>query len=136
MEQQCRLTVVVPADSADGLDARVAPGFGRAPFFVIVGADWGRILEVRVEANPAAGPAHKHGVAMRLIRELGADAVLANRIGAPAQAGLQQAGLDVVRGARGTVREAVEAYLRGEMAAAPVAPSGWHFHGPGPKDVN
>jgi len=101
------------AVSATGgsINARVEERFGRAPYFVIVDSDtmrFGLVPNPSVTAPHGAGPR-----TASLIAERGVSTVLTGRVGPKARAALESAAITIVEGAIGTVREAIEAHLRG-----------------------
>jgi predicted Fe-Mo cluster-binding NifX family protein len=109
------MKVVVTAAGGD-LDAEVDPRFGRAPYFVAVETDdmsFEAIENAAVDASGGAGVR-----AAQTVADTGAKAVLTGNCGPNAHRTLQAAGIAVVIGAAGTVREAVERYLKGEYAEA------------------
>jgi len=123
--------VLVVATDAGGLDDRVFPDFGRAPTFTVVEVEDGEIKKATVIDNPyAAAPSGAGIQAAQLAAERGAEAVFAGNFGPNASGVLAQAGVKTVPVAGLTVREAVERYLKGELAptAAPPTPGGF---GPG-----
>lgn len=109
------MKVVVTAAGGD-LDAEVDPRFGRAPYFVVVETD---DMSFEPIENAAAGASGGAGIqAAQAAAGAGATAVLTGNCGPNAHRALQAAGVAVVVGAAGTVREAVERYLKGEYAEA------------------
>ena len=86
--------------------------FGRCAYFVIVDSE---TMKFTAFANPAselsggAGPA-----AVREIVKQGAQVILTGRVGVNAQQALEAANIKIVEGSTGTVKEAVEKYLKTE----------------------
>jgi predicted Fe-Mo cluster-binding NifX family protein len=107
------------AVSASGpeLDAGVDPRFGRAPYFLIVRPD---TLEFEVLTNQAnLRAAHGAGIqAAALVAKWGPAAVITGNCGPKAYQTLQAAGIPVILGISGTVRDAVQQYSRGKLAPA------------------
>ena len=96
------------------LDDQVDPRFGRCACFAIVETD-NMSLEAIENNNAAAGG----GVGIQsaqLVAEKDAKAVLTGNCGPNAFRTLGAAGIEVVIGVSGTVREAVEAYKAGELS--------------------
>jgi len=91
------------------MEAQVDPRFGRCAYFVIVDSD---TLKFTAFSNPAtafaggAGPA-----ATREITKHDAKVLLTGSVGTNAQSALEAAGIKVVTGVSGTVKEAVQNYL-------------------------
>jgi predicted Fe-Mo cluster-binding NifX family protein len=109
------MKVAVTAAGND-LDAEVDPRFGRAPYFVVVDTDdmsFEAVENDAVDASGGAGPR-----AAQTVADTGAEAVLTGNCGPNAHRTLSAAGIKVIIGAAGTVREAVERYVKGEYAEA------------------
>lgn len=103
------------AVSAGGttLDAKVDPRFGRCSYFVLVDTD---SLDFKAVENASAASAQGAGIATaQMVAGEGVDAVLTGNCGPNAYQALEAAGIKVVTGVAGTVREAVEAYKSGRF---------------------
>ena len=103
------------AVSAQGgsMSAKVCGQFGRCAYFLLVDSE---TMGFEPVGNPGTGMAHGAGPeAAREISSRGARIVLTGRVGPNAKTALEAAGIRVVEGISdsATVREAVEAYLRG-----------------------
>jgi len=97
-------------------DDAVDPRFGRCPNFVIVETD-DMSLEAIKNSNAAAGGGA--GIqSAQLVADKGVNTVLTGNCGPNAFRTLEAAGIEVVVGAAGTVREAVEAYKAGNLKAS------------------
>jgi predicted Fe-Mo cluster-binding NifX family protein len=107
------------AVSASGpeLDAGVNPRFGRTPYFLLVRPD---TLEFEVVSNQEnLRGAHGAGIqAAALVAKCGPTAVLTGNCGPKAYQALQAAGIPVILGVSGSVREAVQHYSQGNLAPA------------------
>ena len=117
-----------------GLDDRVNPSFGRTPTFTIVDVENGEIINVQVLPNPGYSQARGAGVtAAQFVIDHGADVVISGEFGPNAYGVLQAAGIKMVSApATMTVREAVEAFLRGELSSPEGVPGGYGAgYGPG-----
>ncbi|WP_029551061.1 NifB/NifX family molybdenum-iron cluster-binding protein [Thermococcus zilligii] len=101
-----------------GLDDRVNPSFGRTPTFTIVDVENGEAVNVQVVPNPGYSQPGGAGVAAaHFVIDQGADVVIAGQFGPNSYGALQAAGVRMVSApASMTVREAVEAFLRGELS--------------------
>ena len=110
---------------APSLDARVDPRFGRCQHFVIVDSDTMTFDAVPNEAAQAAGGAGIHAAQTLVHRKV--NVVLTGRIGPNAFHALSAADVTIVPGADGTVREAVEAYVKGTLSAVNQPTVGAHF---------
>jgi predicted Fe-Mo cluster-binding NifX family protein len=97
------------------LDAEVDSRFGRCPYFVIVETDdmsFTAIANSNVSAGGGAGVQ-----SAQLIADRGSKVVLTGHCGPNAFAALEAAGIEVVTGASGTVREAIKQYSDGLLSA-------------------
>ncbi|NJE01441.1 NifB/NifX family molybdenum-iron cluster-binding protein [Thermococcus sp. JdF3] len=109
-----------------GLDDRVNPAFGRTPTFTIVDVGNGGITNAHVVQNPGYSQPRGAGVtAAQFCIDQGANVVIAGQFGPNSSGVLQAAGIRMVSApATMTVREAVEAFLRGELTQAVFGPEG------------
>jgi predicted Fe-Mo cluster-binding NifX family protein len=109
------MRVVVSANGVD-LDASASPVFGRCPVFVFVDVEAMRFEAVE---NPALAASGGAGIqAAQFVIERGAEAVITGNVGPKAFDVFKAAGVPLYQFAEGTVREAVEAHLNGELAEA------------------
>ena len=98
------------------LDAEVDPRFGRCQYFIIV--DLG---DMSFEAIPNGNLAQASGAGIqsaKAVADRGAKAVLTGHVGPNAYQVLSEAGLDVITGASGPVRKAVQQYKNGQLQPA------------------
>ena len=109
------MRIAITATAPD-LDAKVDPRFGRCPFFLIVETD---DLSFEAMENPNVTQGSGAGIqSAQLMAERGVTHVLTGNCGPNAHQALTAAGIAVVVGCTGTVREAVEQFLAGQLAAA------------------
>ncbi|MCD6423656.1 MAG: NifB/NifX family molybdenum-iron cluster-binding protein [Elusimicrobia bacterium] len=100
------------AVSATGgsLNAQVSSVFARCAYFVIVDSE---TMKFEIMQNPAEGMMGGAGPeAARQINDRGCRVVITGQVGPNAQRALESFGIEVVTGATGTVKEAVENYLK------------------------
>ena len=90
--------------------------FGRAEAFLICDAEEGSVVSSEVITSGGAG----HSALAGLLAEQAVDVLICGGIGQGAQNALSDAGIEVCAGAEGDARQAVEAYLRGELVSAGV----------------
>jgi len=120
------LKVAVSASSGS-IDAPVNPTFGRCPYYVIVETE-----SMAFEAVPNTSMSSPSGAgigAAQVVAGKGVESVLTGNVGPNATAVLSQAGIKMVTGVQGTVREAVDAFKRGELQANPAAGNVGSFMG-------
>jgi len=111
------------------LDAPIDPRFGRCQYLLIVDSD---SLDFEAVENPAVMAPGGAGIqAAELVASMGVGAVITGNCGPNAYQVLSAAGLGVFVGASGSVRQAIEAYRRGELQATP-GPSVGPYSGIGP----
>ena len=94
--------------AGSSVDAPMDERFGRCPVFMIVDLD---LTVVDPVENPCATQGHGAGIqAAKLMSDRGVSVVLTGRCGPNASDTLAAAGITIVTGCSGSVREAVEAY--------------------------
>lgn len=123
------MRIAISVETNQELDSRVAQHFGRCPYFALVDVDGREVRAVKVVENPFYA-AHQPGQVPGFIKEQNADVMLSGGMGGRAIQFFQQYGIETATGANGTVREALERYLGGELSgAAACAESVEHGHG-------
>jgi predicted Fe-Mo cluster-binding NifX family protein len=113
---------------ASNLDAALDPRFGRCAYFIIVDPE-----NMRFNAIPNSGVEATGGAgiqAAQTIANNGAKTVITGNVGPNAFKALSAAGIEIVTGASGTVREVVEKYKKGEYSKT-TAPTVSGHHGSG-----
>ena len=96
-----------------GVEAAVDERFGRCPYFLYVDSD---TLEIEASDNPGKTASGGAGiVAAQAVADKDVDVVLTGNVGPNAYSVLSKAGIQVMTGVSGKVREAVEAYKKGEL---------------------
>ncbi len=99
--------------AARDLDAQVDPRFGRCPYFLIIDSE---TMKFEAIPNTAAGVMGGAGIqAAQTVANEGVEALITGNVGPNAFQALSAAGIKIVTGALGTVREVVERYKRGEL---------------------
>ena len=109
-----RTLIAIAAQDDGGLEGEVGAHFGRCPFYVMVEVLDGKQRRVRVIRNPYFG-AHQPGVMPSFLQQQGATVVLTGGMGPRAIQMFQGRGIEAATGAVGTVGEALDAFLRGEL---------------------
>ncbi len=110
------MRVAVPAETGNGLESAVAEHFGRCPYFVLADLSDNTVESVNAVANPYYGN-HRPGQVPAFIHDQQVNVLISGGIGAGAISFFQQYGIEVATGATGTVGQAIERYLNGELSA-------------------
>jgi len=107
------------------LDSSVDPRFGRAAYLIIADSD---NMTFEAVANTAAGNMSGAGIqAAQTIANKGVNVLITGNVGPNAFQALSAAGIKIVTGAFGTVREVVEKYKKGELRETSAPTVGGHF---------
>jgi FKBP-type peptidyl-prolyl cis-trans isomerase 2/predicted Fe-Mo cluster-binding NifX family protein len=119
--------VAIPSDSPGGLEARISDHFGHCDAFTLVHIDEQQVESVKVLPNEA----HEGGQCMApvmLLKEQGAEALIAGGMGQRPLSGFQQVGITVYFKAEAeTVRDAVDLLVAGQCQEfAPAQTCGGH----------
>jgi len=127
------MRIAVPAEGEGGLQSTVSHHFGRCPFFVITEVEDGQITAHERIENPFYA-AHQPGQVPAFIHAQGIDLMLVGGMGQRAVAFFSSFGIEVCSGAAGTVENAVQAWLDGQLqgfepCAESVRHAGQHGHG-------
>ena len=97
----------------DNLDSQVDVRFGRCQYFIIVNTD---TLEFESIKNPNIDAMGGAGIQSgQLVAATGAKAILTGNVGPNAFQTLQTAGIDVITGASGSIKDVIEKYKKGEF---------------------
>ena len=113
----------------DNLDAQVDPRFGRCQYFIIVNTEtfeFEAIKNPNIEAMGGAGIQSGQFIASKEVR-----AVLTGNVGPNAFQTLQAAGIDVITGVSGNIKEAIEKYKKGDFKPTQGPSVGSKFGMPG-----
>ena len=99
----------------DKLDAHVDPRFGRCQYFIFVDTD---SLEFEAMKNPNMEAMGGAGIqSAQLVAEKGVKAVLTGNVGPNAFQTLQAAGITVITGASGSIKDVVGKYKNNEFSS-------------------
>ena len=109
----------------DNLNSQVDPRFGRCQFFIIVDPE---TLEFEALPNSNLQAPSGAGIATaQMIAQKGVDTIITGNVGPNAYQTLSAAGIKVLTGAQGTVRETIERFKRGGFQSATGPNVGAHF---------
>jgi len=113
----------------NNLESLIDPRFGRCQYFIIVDTD---TLEFEAVQNPSMSAGGGAGIQSgQLMVNKDVKAVLTGNVGPNAFTTLQAAGINVVVGVSGMVKEAIEKYKKGELKATQGPSVGSKFGMPG-----
>ncbi len=100
----------------DNLNSQVDPRFGRCQFFIIVDPE---TMQFEAVPNPNLQAPSGAGIATaQMIAQKGVDTVITGNVGPNAYQTLSAAGIKVLTGASGTVKEVIENYKQGKLQSA------------------
>ncbi len=111
--------------SSGSLDAPVDPRFGRCQYFVIVDSD---TMEFEAMPNASVDTMGGAGIqAAQAVANKGVEVVITGNVGPNAFQTLSSAGIKIITGASGTVKEVAERYTSGQLQETLDATVGEHF---------
>ena len=108
------MKIAIPSFDGKGLDSDISAHFGRCTHFVIVTLDDKTISNTEVIENIEEGP-HSCASPVNLLKNIEVDLVLLSNIGPRPLEIMQSQGIDVLCGAFGKVKDALEDYLEGAL---------------------
>ena len=118
------MRIAISATSAT-LDAEVDPRFGRCQYFIIVDPE---TMQFEAMENSSAMAAGGAGIsAAQMVADKGVKAVLTGNCGPNAYQVLSAAGIQVITGVSGKVKDAVQGYKEGKFHAGSQANVPDHF---------
>ena len=107
--------------SGEGLDAKIDPRFGRCQYFTIIDLDTMEFESLQNSSIAASGGA---GIqAAQFVANKGVEVVLTGNVGPNAYNTLDAAGVSVITGVAGEVRQIVEDYKSGKLQPPISGPS-------------
>ena len=124
------MKIAFSSDDNRGLEGVMSHHFGRCPYYTFVDVDDGQVKGVEVMPNPYYGQ-HAPGVVPDFINKQQANVMVTGGMGARAVEFFNQFGIQVVTGASGSVRYALEHYLSGDLTGAEPCGESQHHGGGG-----
>jgi len=116
----------------DNLNSQIDPRFGRCQYFIIVDTDTSELEAIQ---NPNIDTMGGAGIQSgQLVSAKGVKTVLTGNVGPNAFQTLQAAGIDVIIGASGIVKDVIGRYKKGEFKPAQGPSVNSKFGIPGKKD--
>jgi predicted Fe-Mo cluster-binding NifX family protein len=110
--------------TADNLEAQLDPRFGRCLYLIVVDSE---TMQFEAIPNMAAGASGGAGIqAAQTIADKGVKVVITGNVGPNAFRALSAAGIEIVTGASGTVKEVVEKFKKGELGKTDAPTVGEH----------
>jgi len=106
------------------LSAEIDPRFGRCQYFVIVDTETMEFESVENASAMAMGGAGPQ--AAQAISQKGAEAVITGNVGPNAYQALEAAGIKVITGAGGTVKDMVDKFKSGDFSETNAPSVGSH----------
>lgn len=104
-----------------GLDSEMDPRFGRCQYFLFVDLE---TLGCEAVENPNIGAAGGAGIqSAQLVANKGVEALITGQVGPNAFTTLQAAGIKILTGASGKVREALDKYQKGQISSSAQGPT-------------
>ncbi len=109
-----RMKVAI-SSTGNTLESQVDPRFGRCAYFIIAEVESGKLKEWKAIPNPGMAAMGGAGIsAAQKVADEGVKTIITGNIGPRAAAVFQQVGIQVYQ-ATGTVKEALESWIKGEL---------------------
>lgn len=113
------------SSTAPNMEADIDPRFGRCEYFLIIDPDTMEFEAVENTSMAASGGA---GISTaQMVTKKGAQLVITGNCGPNAHQTLSAAGIPVITGVSGKVKDAIEAYKNGQYQASPEPNVNSHF---------
>jgi predicted Fe-Mo cluster-binding NifX family protein len=111
------------------LDSEMDPRFGRCQYFIFVDP---HSLDMEAVENPNLGAPGGAGIqSAQFVANRGVEAIITGQVGPNAFTTLQAAGIKILIGVSGRVREVVEMYKKGQLSSFAQSPSVQAHYGMG-----
>jgi predicted Fe-Mo cluster-binding NifX family protein len=107
--------------TGSGLDTEMEPRFGRCQYFLFVDPE---TMALEALENPNIGASGGAGIqSAQLVANKGVDALITGQVGPNAFTTLQAAGIKILTGASGKVREVLEKYKNNQLSSFAQGPT-------------
>ncbi len=107
------MTKIAVSSIGDSLESVMDPRFGRCNYFMIIDTE---TMESKAVPNPAINAAGGAGIqAAQAVTAEGVSAVVTGAVGPHAMTALRAAGKEILLGVPGTVKQTVDAFMRGDL---------------------
>ncbi|MFY9605352.1 MAG: NifB/NifX family molybdenum-iron cluster-binding protein [Thermoplasmata archaeon] len=108
------MRICIPTSGTGGLDDKVSEHFGRAPTFTVVDTESEKVTVIENRSDHMGGT----GKPPEQIKNTGCSVVLGCGLGPNAVSMLRSYGIQTYVGARGSAKEAIDQFNRGELRIA------------------
>ncbi len=106
------MKIAIPVLEKNGLNSKISEHFGHSPYFALLEVD-DEIRSIDIVENPYEE--HGPGVMPNFLKSLGVDVVIVRGMGKRAVDFFEQLGIEVIRGASGSVESIVKEYISGSL---------------------
>jgi len=107
--------------SGPGMDADMDPRFGRCQYFLLVDPE---TMAFEAIENPNLGAAGGAGIqSAQLVANRGVQALITGQVGPNAYSTLQAAGVKIITGVSGTIKDVADRFKKGEFSAYTQGPT-------------
>jgi len=118
------LRIALPVDR-NAEDATIFEHFGRAPYYMLVDIENGKIRKIEFIKNPMID--HRPGDIPNMLRYHGVNTLICRGIGRRARTFFQQYGIEIITGAGGKALDAIKMFLEGKLISREYIPrQRWH----------
>jgi predicted Fe-Mo cluster-binding NifX family protein len=121
-KESSTLRIAIPVHDEKGLEDEVFEHFGHAPYFALIDVDNGRIVKAETIPNTYSN-SHGPGDVPSLLAGSKVNVLICRGMGRKAEEFFKEYGIQVIRGASGSVRDVVEEYLARRLKSRSYEPS-------------
>ena len=114
------IRIAVPSDGDNFDVANVDEHFGRAPYYLLINIESGRVKHVESIRNPAIE--HSPGTIPELLKKYGVNVVICMGMGRRARMFFEEFGIQIITGARGRIAEIINQFIEGKLESVPYTP--------------